>query len=907
MKKKVVFLSILFFLSFLGVNAQMSYYHRGEKMPLTVDRNFVHIVADEDFLRSSGSSRLFQNYHLEWDDSEPLQGMMKLRLNSATEMSDYSAIVEFLKQNEQVRNVFPFFERKGAEPIGTSDIFYIHLKNVGDSTLLRKTAERLNVQVVRQVPYMSLWYILSLKNSAFNNSIEATNYFFETGLFEDVDPAFMFNFRPNCTNDPMFDRLWGLKETTPRLFVNYGINVCNAWTITRGAGINVAVIDTGIDPDHDDLKANFHPLSFDAQSGTSPSVYLPWFDHGTPVAGVIAAVKNNNLQVVGVAPEAKIMKVSHDLIPFDNNSISAELASGISWAWQNGADIINNSWGDRGDSIAYRAFRSTILESAIDNALTYGRNGKGAVVVFATGNENNSGRINYPSNSHDGILAVGAIEISGQRSTQSNYGEQLDIVAPGETILSTNNNNDVNYNYGTSFAAPHVSGIAALILSVNPNLTGQEVRSIIKRTAQKIRTDLYTYSITENRPHGKWHREMGYGLIDAYAAVRAALETLPFTEITGSQHITPSGAFSINTGQSATWSVSDEFVLDVSPCGTSVTVKPKYFDDASGTLTAVVDEVTLTKDIQHVFIVGTGKVDRPVTFRLNTNQIATWSVTPEFRITTNNVGASVNVAPENASSFSGVVTATLADGTIIEKSINRNGAGIKVQLILHWDRELIRPNVGAFFRGMSTSPGEMSSWMFSSRFNDFELYQRFFEIESSTYFTEHHVALYGNYPLVQYHVTVEILCHYNDEPVHVQYKSGYTSVTIAGCNPIELFDDGWREPYNVNNRYVMRVTLHIGAIEHSPRALEMQNEAFKVFIFPNPASGILNVEIDTENSDLTYDVRLYDNQGNLLRRSTTTDGYVQFNVVNLPNGSYFLHVFDGESATPIKRQVMIER
>lgn len=269
MKTKINVLTVLFFLSFANVYAQMSYYYQGKKIDLTVDRNFVHVITDEDFMKSSAASRLFQSLHLERDDSKPIQGLVKLKLKSAPEMQEYSKIVASLKQNERIKYVLPFFERgEGADPIGTSDVFYIKLKDVKDSTLLKKVADRLNVQIVKPILYMPEWYILSIQNSAFANAIDATNYFFETGQFGDIDPAFMFDFKPSCTNDPMFKRQWGLQNSS---YPGIDVNICNAWTITRGAGVNVAVIDNGIDPNHNDLSANIHHLSFDAKSGTSPS------------------------------------------------------------------------------------------------------------------------------------------------------------------------------------------------------------------------------------------------------------------------------------------------------------------------------------------------------------------------------------------------------------------------------------------------------------------------------------------------------------------------------------------------------------------------------------------------------------------------------------------------------------
>ena len=391
---------------------------------------------------------------------------------------------------------------------------------------------------------MPLWYILSVQGSGFRNSIEASNYFFETGYFREIDPAFMFNFAPSCVNDPMFNQQWGLRNTGQsggRTGVD--INVCFAWTITRGAGVNVAVLDTPIDPNHNDLRANFHPLSFDAQSGRSPSVNIGT-DHGTHVAGIVAAVRDNRLQVAGVAPESRIMRISHGLSA--TSTASAELASGISWAWQNGADVINNSWGDQGGQ-HHSVLRSAALENAIVNAMTQGRNGLGAIVIFASGNW---GVIDYPAWFHPDILVVGAVDRHGRRSVfpplfniprSSGFGTQLDVVAPGSDIYSTGANNRTLFDSGTSMAAPHVAGVAALMLSVNPTLTGQQVRNIIKSTANRNSNVLpgVTFSTVPGRP-ALWNSHVGHGLVNAYAAVREAVGLRP--NISGPAGVCPGTA-----------------------------------------------------------------------------------------------------------------------------------------------------------------------------------------------------------------------------------------------------------------------------------------------------------------------------------------------------------------------------
>ena len=518
-------LFVLLMLATFSLNAQqMFYYYHGEKINLTVDKSRVNIIADNGFQKSLDSNFISQYFVFQRNENEASQKIVQLQFKTTPTSSEYATILDTLKQNLQVKYVFPFFERGDAEPIGTSDIFYVRLKEIKDTVLLKEIAKQQNVEILRQVAYMPLWYALSVQNSVFASAIDASNYFYETGYFESIDPAFIFNFKTNCTNDYGFKWLWGLKNND---YPGIDIRACEAWTVTRGAGVKVAVIDDGIDMTHRDLDTNMHSLSFDAEKGypPTPSVFKG-YDHGTHVAGIIAAIKDNDFDVVGVAPECKIIGVSTDGIICV--ATAEQFAVGITWAWQNGADIINNSWGDYNTGLMY----SEVLQEAIVDAMTLGRNGLGCVVVFAAGNTGEKGinTINYPADFHPDILTVGAINVVGARASFSSYGEKLDVVAPGTGILSTLPYNDMNKKKGTSMAAPHVSGIAALILSVNPNLKRKEVCDIIERTTKKIYTatnaggytTTYNYSTVTGRPNGTFCDSMGYGLVDAYAAVLEA-------------------------------------------------------------------------------------------------------------------------------------------------------------------------------------------------------------------------------------------------------------------------------------------------------------------------------------------------------------------------------------------------
>jgi serine protease len=175
------------------------------------------------------------------------------------------------------------------------------------------------------------------------------------------------------------------------------INICDAWDITTGSNnIIVAVLDHGIELEHPDL-GNIHPISFDSETYTSPSLLRG--PHGTACAGIIGATKDNNIGIAGIVPDAPLMSVSNTLT-FGINLIQS-LADGINWSWENGASVISNSWG-------HNSLQDVLIDDAIDDALSFGRNGLGTVVVFITHNQNS--QVVYPANSHPDILTVGAYE-----------------------------------------------------------------------------------------------------------------------------------------------------------------------------------------------------------------------------------------------------------------------------------------------------------------------------------------------------------------------------------------------------------------------------------------------------------------------------------------------------------------
>lgn len=409
--------------------------------------------------------------------------------------------------------------------IPTCEYFYVRLKNQNDYSLLQNIAKQYSASILGEVDYMPNWY--ELKSPASSNGLEMSNKFYETNLFEAVDPNFMFNFAPNsCVSDPLADQQWALNT----------VDACDAWKITKGKGVTVAVLDQGIDSKHKEFSNNYSTLSYDLLTKSSPTQV--YGNHGTHVAGIIGA-NHNGIQIAGLAPEVSLVSLNHPLNVGYTDAI-AQLASGFGYATSHGIDVINNSWGDQGGEL-YGYMHSTLLEEGIQNALINGRNGKGMVVVFASGNKRMN-RTDYPGNMFPEVLVVGSISSNLKRADYSSYGDKLDVMAPGSDILSTMPGNSTGKMSGTSMAAPYAAALAALVLSVNPSLTNLDVCRIIEQTAQK--GGGYTYSSVSGKNNGTYNNEMGYGIINAPKAIRLAkegIDKINFIDKTVSSNQTISG------------------------------------------------------------------------------------------------------------------------------------------------------------------------------------------------------------------------------------------------------------------------------------------------------------------------------------------------------------------------------
>lgn len=275
-------------------------------------------------------------------------------------------------------------------------------------------------------------------------------------------------------NDPRYSEQWGMNK----------ISAPQAWDSATGdTNTVVAVIDSGIDSTHPDLSINTISGRNFLNDNVSDDL-----GHGTHVAGIIGAVGNNGVGVAGVNWGVSLMPLrvcfaTNAPAPNNNGCETLALSSAVIYAVDNGADVINMSIGGQSGCSAVSQ-----LHIAIQYALA-----RGVVVVVAAGNNGGDASSISPA-SCEGVITVGAIDENDRRSvwasgSASNYGSIVDIAAPGTSVLSTMTNGGYKNANGTSMAAPHVAGAAALLLSVNPSLSPQQVASCLIDNADQISTD----------------------------------------------------------------------------------------------------------------------------------------------------------------------------------------------------------------------------------------------------------------------------------------------------------------------------------------------------------------------------------------------------------------------------------
>ena len=328
-----------------------------------------------------------------------------------------------------------------------------------------------------------------------------------------AEPEYLLRGEPlEIPNDPKFDALWGWHNTGQAPVpcssgggtANVDMNGPEGWLLGTGdPSVIVVVIDNGVQFDHPDLLA-LPAIEFDitGQNGQGWPV-VPCDNHGTSVAGCIAALRDNGLGICGLASgvtiaSARISTVAPACSPWTVNSLW--VAGALDWSVSIGARITNTSWYFTNSAVIADAY--AVTEEA------------GLLHIAAAGNFTSS-QVSFPA-SLPSVVAVGAITKSGAKADFSNWGVDLEFVGPGSQILCLDRTGTAGYGsddytclQGTSFASPAVAGIAAQMLSINPTLSGRQLRTLMKT----VTTDLGATG---------WDSTFGWGLPRADAAALVA-------------------------------------------------------------------------------------------------------------------------------------------------------------------------------------------------------------------------------------------------------------------------------------------------------------------------------------------------------------------------------------------------
>jgi subtilisin family serine protease len=349
-----------------------------------------------------------------------------------------------------------------------------------------------------------------------------------------LDPEFrpvpLGHVDPVEVNDPFHGFQWHFPA----------VQLDEAWALSTGSGVVVAVVDTGISQAGEDLLCHTFVSPYNAITGTpGAAAATDDYGHGTHVAGTVAQCTNNGVGVAGVAFDASLMPVK--VLDSTGSGTVSSLASGIDWARTHGADVINMSLGFDDPEFTHPMIDDAIEAAAAD----------GIVLVAASGNSNWP-TVAYPA-SHPDVIAVGATELNNTRAFYSNRGSDLDLVAPGGNLFNDHNgdgqrdgvlqetfcfaslsNNcppsvtgDTGFTYywlhGTSMATPHVAGAAAILLSMDPSLDPADLKEILECSALDLGTPGFNTSY-------------GHGLIQIHDAL------FSLTEPDTTPPVWPSGA-----------------------------------------------------------------------------------------------------------------------------------------------------------------------------------------------------------------------------------------------------------------------------------------------------------------------------------------------------------------------------
>ncbi len=498
------------------------YIVNGEKIVLNADKDLIAVRFAEPALHSTraavAKSPVIGDFSDRFEVPEEKYTILEVAQTPQPTTDRFAAAKSVMSASDDVARAAPVFQI-GNNHVVATDRLLVGFKS--DTKGSRKLLQDHGCKVLERNDDEFLVAIDAAEDPfAFAAKLNALN------AVEYAEPDFVTIGKHMVLNNPLASP----NPTDPNSKDQYALKLCSAidaWSFKLGdADIKIAILDEGVDTTHEDLAAAIVG-SYDGIDDDTFQEPKPWDAHGTACAGLAAGIHGNALGMQGIGGGCSLLavRIAQSNNPRGNwvtsNSI---IRRAIDWSWENGADVLSNSWGGGAPS--------TAIQNAFERARTKGRDGKGCVIVIAAGND--SGPVTFPG-TLENVLTVSAsnefdefkskTSQDGESWWGSNFGPSVDIAAPGVHNFTTDISGDGGYNTetdghyyasfnGTSSSTPIVAGAIGLVLSANKNLTEAEVREIIRSSADKIGPTPYANGRND---------QMGYGRLNVLRAVKAAL------------------------------------------------------------------------------------------------------------------------------------------------------------------------------------------------------------------------------------------------------------------------------------------------------------------------------------------------------------------------------------------------
>lgn len=526
------------------IESEFFFYDRDRKIPLLKSDNGL-VCRFKAIVTQQVRDQLINENNLQHPELKNDMSFL-LETKDALSNDNLDLTAQDLKKTGLFEVVNPEFLLTTGESVKYLDQIVVKFEGFATESQVEALVEQAGIILGEKISpdFLPTLYVARVLDPLSNDVLETANALNQDRLVEYAQPNFITDRRVSYSPDDPYFPKYAPPSVLPSQEYLHHMLVPEAWDLTQGdPGITIAVIDQGVEYTHEDLSGQF-VVGFDLTDTpvTPAGVNDPSENkgHGTVVSGIIGAKSDNGLGIAGIAPRSKIMSVRR---MFGAGVTDAHNAAVISKAWHEGADIINMS---------YEGTKLGSVEGDVaDSAFVYGRdNGKGCVLVAATGNGSTNAK-QAPSE-YSSVLAVGGAiggtypvtSVFGDRWVQlnpefqlvggSNFGDHLDVMGIA-SVFSTDLMGTAGYAWGTynnytstnssatSWAAPQISGIAALMLSVNPILESHTIYDYIRETARDSLGIAQEDSVGKDMFHG-------YGLANAYAAVlMAAANNQQFT------------------------------------------------------------------------------------------------------------------------------------------------------------------------------------------------------------------------------------------------------------------------------------------------------------------------------------------------------------------------------------------